>query len=198
MTMGSDFRRNLLAGAAAVALSLGAAQAMAGVSAPPLNPADFTVTETNPAADEGMYTVTNTSTGWYIYGFAVTNPNAQLITESDHTGQTNWCAGETNYCSYTDGTSCTGGFDSYDYGNINGASLSFLTDDIAPGTSADLFTWGPDAEEASFDAFELVAGPNIVLVTGTAIDAVPEPAALSLLGMGLVLIGVARRRRKPV
>jgi len=174
---------------------------MAGAVGPIPDPADFTVTETNPSADSGMYTVTNTSTDWWIYGFAVTNPNAPLFTESAHTTQTNWFAGETIYCLYTHGTGCGGTLDSFDYGDIDGASLSFLTDDIAPGTTVDLFTWGPNAEEASLDAFELInAAGDTALVTGTAIDvtAVPEPAALSLLGMGLVLFGVARRRRQRV
>jgi hypothetical protein len=121
---------SLLFAAAAIfglgAFAIGPVHALAPVS--PTPPAsDFIAT-----AEDGTITITNNSTGWYIWGFGVVD-----ITGSDPaTTFENWEASPCN-------DSCGGsGFEGmgFAYQNPNG-SQNPLSDDIIPGQTTSLFTY---------------------------------------------------------
>jgi len=71
----------------------------------------------------------------------------------------------------------------------------FLTNHVSNGDNgADVFSGLFDTGDALFD----VAGTDISATTafGTArVNQIPEPSTLGLLGLGLVALGTARRRR---
>ena len=74
--------RSIIAALAAVLVIGGATPAFAIVVP---NPADFSISES-----PGQYTVFNNSTDWYIYAFAVSNPNAANTGASASTSFMNW------------------------------------------------------------------------------------------------------------
>ena len=126
----------------------------------------------------GPYNVENHSNRWYIYGFAVSNPNAQSGSKSSTRANWGGSPGEINF------------------GNGLEWAFRYQTaagpDYIAPNTSAiSQFFFGPGVFSD--------AGVEVVDTSGTlgqfSSVATPIPAALPLFAGGLGVIGLLARRR---
>lgn len=187
----ATLRSTLLAGAACVALCGLASPASAlTIVGPPAS--DFEVLE-SVSGNSGTFTVYNNSSGWYVYYLAVGNPSANSPGEGAFTTQNNWSATKT--CVTFTGSSCSNAFT---YENENGA-LSDPTDlgnDVGPGTSSNKFTFGVlvEGSPVTLDVVNLSNGQTAP-ESFNATEA-PEPASMALLGMGMVGLWGARRRRK--
>jgi PEP-CTERM motif len=186
-----SFRTLLLAGVAAISLGGLTQPASATVTGPPAS--DFQVIESCVVSNgcSGTFDVINntgtTDGSWYVWGFVVNNP----FVRGAGTTQTDWTA---STC--TNGSSCTGGEDNFQYSNTNGASSDFAND-VGPGQSSDLFTFNSQ-EPASPVTLDVTDGNghNTTVNLSTSDQSVPEPVSLALFGTGLLgLAGVVRRRR---
>jgi len=193
----SALRNTLLASAAAIVWCTTAAQAVS-VLPPPPSPSDFQVLESESCDGPfctGQFTVTNNSSAWSIYGFAVGNPSANVPFEQAQTTQDNWSAGKE--CFTFIGSSCS---NSFVYNDNDGDLLSGLSTDIGPGQSSNKFTFGLIllASPVVLDLVNAGGGTSSVQFDATDVPA-PEPASLAVLGAGLLgLAGVLRwRRAKP-
>jgi PEP-CTERM motif len=147
----------------------------------PANPSDFSVVEI-----PGQYTVIDTSTDWYVYGFSATNPAAGDVPV--YTYQPNWFAGQSpiNFV----GTPSA----AFLYINNAGGTIGGLVDDIAPGTQSSEFFYG--ATPASTYTFYLTNSDGVT----TTISSVPEPSTWAMLILGFAGIGFMayRRKNKPI
>jgi hypothetical protein len=159
------------------------------------DPADFSVAES-----PGQYTVSNNSTAWYIWGFAVSNPGAVGGATATSTF-TNW-AGIVAQLDFGQSVLlpafayATGDADISD---INKPKLvtTNLANYIAPGTVADKFHFTPGAVASDFGLLLIDANGDISQVNGVATDGTtPLPAALPLFASGAGVIGFFGWRRK--
>ena len=136
----------MFAAAAFVAMSIGTP--VYAITAAP-NPSDFLITEV-----PGQYTVYNNSTDWYIYAFAVSNPNAGATNALATTGFTNW-KGFENQLDLGNGTpvpvflyaSADANLTDLDNPHLNSVTL---TNYIAPGTSSSDFSFFPTSVASNF------------------------------------------------
>lgn len=161
------------------------------------DPADFSVAES-----PGQYTVSNNSTAWWIWGFAVSNPGAVGGATATSTF-TNWAGLVTQLdfgqsvllpaFAYATGDA--------DLSNINTPILLpanvHLGNYIAPGTVVDKFHFTPGAVASDFGLLLIDANGDISQVNGVATDGTtPLPAALPLFASGAGVIGFFGWRRK--
>jgi PEP-CTERM motif len=163
-----------------------AAAAIFGLGAFAIGPVHALAPSTPPASDfiataeDGTITITNNSTGWYIWGFGVVD-----ITGSDPaTTFQNWEAGPCN-------NNCGGpGFDGmgFAYQNPNG-SQNPLSDDIIPGQTTSLFTYTDPPSTPIFQLYitnvDNLGGVYIIPAGST----VPEPATWAMLIAGFGFLG---------
>jgi hypothetical protein len=169
------------------------------------NSADFSVTES-----PGQYTVTNNSSIWYIYGFAVSNPDAATPGVTASTDFKNWLALSPNpSLDLNTGTPQPAfAYASQDanLSNLNNPTLSVINlgNYIAPGSFSDRFFFGSTQLASNFGllVFANVGGVNIfTTVNGVATDAstsgnTPLPAALPLFASGAGVLGFVGWRKK--
>lgn len=167
------------------------------------NAADFSVTES-----PGQYTVTNNSSSWYIYGFAVTNPDAATPGVTATTDFTNWLALSPNpSLDLNTGTPQPAfAYASQDANltDLNNPTLSTinLSNYIAPGSFSDRFFFGSSQVASNFGllVFSIVNNEDIfATVNGVATSeaaTTPLPAALPLFASGVGALGFLGWRRK--
>jgi hypothetical protein len=174
---------------------------------------DFKLVETGDGLN-GVYSVTDNSSEWYITGFAVTNSHAGGPFEYADTGQNNWLAGK-----FCNGSACgnglTGVAESSDLGQnlvygffyenlaVDGSPDSslatLLATSIAPHTVNDNnfeFFFAPPESTVQFN---LVNGDgDTATLVFPASSGTPEPASWALMIGGFGLAGAALRRRRAV
>jgi hypothetical protein len=168
----ADHDSSVFVSAFARSVANGGAVASTGPS-----PSDFVVNETAPSdGNEGQYTITNNSTGWWVTGFEVTNPSA--AEGDDSTTQTHWTAGVCVSCAslpvftYSDNALL-------DYSNYIGPD---------GGTSSNFYFTAP--KDSSF-ALDLVnaEGQTFQLALGT-----PESSTWAMMLLGFAGLGFAGYR----
>lgn len=156
------------------------------------NPADFSISES-----PGQYTVFNNSTDWYIYAFAVSNPNAANSGASASTTFTNWSgfianldlgSGPTPVFAYA-----TGDADLSDLNNVTLTNFN-LANYIGPGSSSSLFYFSPGIPASDYGMLLVNADELTSQVNGS--SATPLPGALPLFTTGLGALGFLGWRRK--
>jgi hypothetical protein len=132
----------------------------------------------------GQYTVINNSTqGWYISGFTVTNPEAGGPGVTEWTTLTGWQA-------FNSGTNLVGTPQAeFLYLNLTGSGL---TNDIAPGSESDKFHWAPAIQASVFTLSLEDANGN----TATVVESVPEPSTWAMMILGFVGLGFLAHRRR--
>lgn len=166
------------------------------------NAADFSVTES-----PGQYTVTNNSSNWYIYGFAVTNPDAATPGVTASTDFTNWLALSPNpSLDLNTGTpqpAFAYASQDADLSNLDSPTLTVinLSNYIAPGSFSDRFFFGSSQVASNFGllVFTILNNEDVfATVNGVATDSAstPLPAALPLFATGLGALGLLSWRRK--
>lgn len=189
----------LIFAAAALVVGLNATEARAiPVDTISINNGEFTIDEYS----GGYYNVHNNSSSWYIWAFAVTNPNA--YSDSPQTTFTNWTAEpgqisldgnnlqdvnayitkDSNYASVT----------------LNSGNLTLTTFNssnyIAPGTSSDLFTFGPVPLASDAGLLTVDSAQNYGQFSSVANTPLPASLPLFVTGLGLiVLFGWSRKRK---
>ncbi len=148
----------------------------------------------------GHYTVTNNSSSWYIYAFAVSNPNALVADPGPSTTYSNWAAYALSLSlngpnpvpvnAYVTADADTTSFDNV---HLIPASID-LSHYIGPNSSSDLFLF---TGLAASDAGLLVVDVNgLESQFSSSADATPLPAALPLFVSGAGLLGFLGWRRK--
>jgi hypothetical protein len=168
------------------------------------NSADFSVTES-----PGQYTVTNNSSIWYIYGFAVSNPDAATPGVTASTDFTNWLALSPNPSLDLNTGSPQPAFayasQDADLTTLDNPKLSVinLANYIAPGSFSDRFFFGSSQLDSNFGllVFAVIGDQNVFttvngIATEAATAATPLPAALPLFATGLGAVGLLGWRRK--
>lgn len=173
----SSLRSALVVGAALAGLAL----STPAMAVQPFNPGDFKVLESL-SGGSGKYTVVNNSTDWYIYGFQVSNPEADFA--QAYTNRPFWNSGN---C----GSGC-GNVPFFSYFN-EGGPFDF-DDNIQPGETDGRF--GFYAPPASTYTIFLVDSNFVTTTTSGQASGTPEPGTWSLMIGGFGLAGAALRRRR--
>ncbi len=158
-----------------------------------VNPADFSISES-----PGQYTVFNNSTDWYIYAFAVSNPNAANVGASASTTFTNWSGFTANLDLGSGGLKPVFGYATGDanLSDLNNVTLNTfnLANYIGPGSSSSLFFFSPGIPASDYGMLLVNANEITAQVNGS--SATPLPATLPLFASGLGALGLLRWRRK--
>lgn len=158
------------------------------------NPGDFLITES-----PGQYTVFNNSSQWYIFAFAVSNPNAALPSATATTTFSNWGPNglkleldlNTNILVWAFAyASPDANLTDLQNPGLNQVNLSTY---IGPNSSSNQFFFSPP-DLASNWGMLLTDGVTISSVNG--VIATPLPAALPLFATGLSALGILGWRRK--
>ena len=173
--MTNRLRSFLLAGAASLglgALAIGPAHALIAIDT-----SDFVFEETI-SGGVGTFTIINKpGSGWYIWGFGVVN----VVGSNPATSYKDWNPGTCN-------NNCGGpGFLGSGFAYQTGGPASTLSNDIAPGSSSDLFTY-IDAPTGSTPQLYLInVDGNIAYVTPT--GTIPELSTWAMLIAGFGFLG---------
>jgi hypothetical protein len=185
--------------AAAIGLTV-CASAQAIPITPTPNPADFSIIES-----PGQYTVINHSSIWYIYAFAVSNPDASNPDFVATTDYKTWIGLNPNP-SLGLGNGGPQPVFAYASGDVDVTDPSHavlldpvLANYIAPGDTVDKFHFGTLNTASDFGLLLVRSNGDLFAfdqVNGTATSATPLPAALPMFLGGAGLIGLLARRRK--
>jgi hypothetical protein len=160
------------------------------------NPGDFLITES-----PGQYTVFNNSNDWYVFAFAVSNPNAALPTATATTSFSNWGPNglkleldlNTNILVWAFGYASPDA----NLANLQSVTLNQvnLSTYIGPNSSSNQFFFSPP-DVASNWGMLVINADGVTFGSVNGVIATPLPGTLPLFASGVALIGLFVRKRK--
>jgi len=161
------------------------------------NPSDFGIIEA-----PGQYTVFNNSSDWYIFAFAVSNPNAQNSGATATTTFANWNGFKVQLDLGGINPVWTFAYATADanLSNINSPTLPVFTpaDLIGPHSSSGLFFYTPGVSASDYGLVLFNPTTELVESVNGITSETPLPAALPLFATGLGALGLFGWRRRKV
>jgi hypothetical protein len=159
------------------------------------NPSDFGIAEA-----PGQYTVFNNSSDWYIFAFAVSNPNAQNASATATSTFANWngfkvqldLGGIIPVWTFAYATADA------NLSNINSPTLPIFNtaDLIGPHSSSNLFFFSPPNLGSDYGMVLINSNELTIDSVNGITSETPLPAALPLFVTGLGALGLLGWRRK--